>query len=351
MIRPIRAPAPRAAVCAFLLAPLLACTDDEPTGPEDAGVGTQTIDAAAAWAYVTFAAEGASTISVNDRSSSSSWDMGFFATSVMLNGGAAGPGGVSGYCVCQNAGATDGQILAMTAETERADFDAVTALQIPVDDAAWQSDALAPVIDEWFRYNPTTHAVTAAVEKAWKVRTASGASYAKFHVTSLANGTQQHAGEITFEYALQASAGAPFEPVHAATVDVSAGAVHYDLEGGVVVSGSDEWDLRFEGYDIRVNGGVSGKASAGASLAEESFDAIADASDLTASHYRGDAYGGVFDEHAWYRYNLEGNHQIWPTFDVYLIRRGGSVYKVQLTNYYSATGEARNITLRYARLQ
>ena len=36
--------------------------------------------------------------------------MGFFATGVMLNGGAAGPGDVEGYCLCQNADATPDEI-------------------------------------------------------------------------------------------------------------------------------------------------------------------------------------------------------------------------------------------------
>jgi hypothetical protein len=59
----------------------------------------------------------------------------------------------------------------------------------------------------------------------------------------------------------------------------------------------------------------------------------------------------VFDAHPWYRYNLDGGHQIWPTYDVFLIRRGDAVYKVQLTSYYGATGDSRQITFRYARLQ
>jgi hypothetical protein len=187
--------------------------------------------------------------------------------------------------------------------------------------------------------------------QVWKVRTASGDAYAKLHVTGIADADPDHAGSVTFEFALQPSAGAPFEPTRSATVDLAAGAVHFDLESASVVSANDDWDLLFDGYDIRVNGGVSGSGSAGASLAGEPFDAITDAGDLTSSHYRGDAFGGVFDETPWYRYNLEGNHQIWPTYDVYLIRRGESVYKVQLTSYYGPTGDSRQITFRYARLR
>jgi hypothetical protein len=53
----------------------------------------------------------------------------------------------------------------------------------------------------------------------------------------------------------------------------------------------------------------------------------------------------------WYRYNITGtDNQIWPTYDVYLVRRGSDVYKVQLVGYYDAGGRSRQITVRYAPL-
>ncbi|HEX6940249.1 MAG TPA: HmuY family protein [Longimicrobiales bacterium] len=330
---------------------LAACADADPAGPEAPAERTLTVDASQAWAYVAFDGEEAVPVTVGDRSGSTAWDMAFLATSVMLNGGAAGPGGVVGHCVCQNAGATDGEITEMTPETELADFEAVTADAIPEGDEAWVSDALAPAIDGWYRYDPSAHVVSAVPENVWKVRTASGEGYAKFHVTAIEGATQEHAGRITIEYAVQPSAGAAFEATRVQTVDVSGGAVRFDLETGSVVDAGEAWDLWFEGYAIRVNGGVSGEGSAGATLSGESFEAVADASDLPADHYRGDAFGGVFDAHPWYRYNLLGQHQIWPTYDVYLVKRGESVYKVQLTGYYGPTGEPRQVTFRYARLR
>ena len=60
----------------------------------------------------------------------------------------------------------------------------------------------------------------------------------------------------------------------------------------------------------------------------------------------------VFTAKKWYRYNLTGNdHQIWPTYDVYLVRRGAAVYKVQVTSYYSAAGTSRQITIRSAQIR
>jgi hypothetical protein len=79
------------------------------------------------------------------------------------------------------------------------------------------------------------------------------------------------------------------------------------------------------------------------------FDAITAANiPGSASAWSADA----FTTSKWYRYNLTGtDHQVWPTFDVYLVQRGSEVYKIQLTNYYGPGGEPRRITFRYAKLR
>jgi hypothetical protein len=339
---------------AFAALSLAACSDSDPAVVDDqepVETPTVTVDASEDWSYLTFTSDGAVPATVTDRSASSDWHMGFFATSVMLNGGAAGPGEVQGYCICQNAAAADDAVVAMTPEDQLAAFEAVTADMVPTDDEAWQSDALAPAIDGWYSYDFTTHTVSAAPENVWKVRTASGGAYAKFHVTDVADAGRTSAGRVTFAYALQSGAGEPFGEVQTRTVDLSTGPVHFDLESGAEVGAGEEWDLHFAGYDIRVNGGVSGEGQAGASQASEAFADITDAGDLPSFLYPGDAFGGVFDEHSWYRYNVQGQHQIWPTYDVFLIKQGEAVFKVQLVGYYDETGDSRQITVRYAPLQ
>lgn len=333
-----------------------ACSDSNPAepdpdpNPQDPGaeeVATLTVDASADWAFVRLEDGEATLASVADPATSTDWDIAFFATSVMLNGGAAGPAGVVGHCLCGNASLDDAGVAALSAETELAHYEAVGSAQVPAPGDAWESDALAPAIDGWYSYDPQAHVVSAVPSAVWKVRTADGDAYAKFHVTGLTDAAQAHAGTITIEYALQPSTGAAFEATETRDIDVSGGPVHFDLDTGATAGSAAAADLTFEGYTVRVNGGVSGPGNAGASLADEEFDAITDASDLTAGHYRGDAFGGVFEAHPWYRYNIEGNHQIWPTYDVYLVRRGETVYKLQLISYYGTTGDSRQITARY----
>lgn len=330
-----------------VMAVAAACSDGGGTGPEALPAGTVTVDASTGWALVDLDA-GAPV--AGDPAASTAWEMGVFATSVMLNGGAAGTGGVKGYCVCQNESATNAQVQAMTAAGEQADFDAVTAASAPADSAAWTSDALVPVLAGWYDYNPTTHVISPAA-KSWKVRTAEGTGYAKLRIAAIEAPTRTTAGRVTIEYAVQTAKGGAMGAVKTATLDVSGGGrVYFDLLTGAVSSAAD-WDVSLEGYTLRVNGGVSGGGQAGAVVVADAFAGITDASDLTASLYRGDAYGGVFDAKRWYRYNVTGtDHQVWPTFDVYLIRRGAALYKVQIVGYYGPAGEPRRITLRYAKV-
>jgi hypothetical protein len=177
---------------------LAACSDGgtEPAAPEP--IRTLTVDASVEWGYADLQGDTARLVSVADPTASEEWDLGFRTTAVALNGGEAGPGGAVAYCVCQNAGASDADLQAMTAATELGDFEAVTSAQIPADEGAWSAD--------------------------------------------------------------------------------------------------------------------------------------------------------VFGETPWYRYNLTGNHQVWPTYDVYLVKRGSEVYKIQLIGYYGPAAEPRQITFRYHRL-
>ena len=188
----------RVPAAALLLAFAAACGRDEITAPTVPPVeGTITVDASTDWAYLSLADE--TVVAPADPTDSGAWDIAFQRTSVQLNGGEAGPGGVTGYCICQNSATnpTTEQILAYTATSELPDFTAVTAASIP---------------------------------------------------------------------------------------------------------------------------------------AASSFSA------------------DVFTQHAWHRYNLLGDHRISPTFDVYLVRRGDVVYKLQIVDYYGPAGETRRITVRYAQI-
>jgi hypothetical protein len=342
----------RALVAFSGLSLLSACGSDDPTAPINTSTATITVDASQGFAYVKLGEE-AQLVTVADPASSSAWDLGLFATTVTTNGGSAGPGGVTIHCLCANASATSSQIQGFTAENQLAAFEAVTAAQIPAE-AQFSGDSLAPAISGWFTASGAQ--ATANTTRSWIVRRGtSTVTLGKLRVTSLQNVSAQNAGVVTFEYALQPAPGAAFGAVVQRTVDVRNGPVYYDLTAGAPSTASGTWDLRFSGFEIRANGGVSGSGSVMAVPDNTTPFALIDASYAATAPvvaYKRDAYSGVFTSQPWYQYNVTGtDNQIWPLFNVYLVRRGGEVYKVQLTSYYGLDGASRQITLRYARLR
>jgi hypothetical protein len=111
---------------------------------------TRTIDTSDSWVFVSLSApEGV--VEVGDPGASSEWDIAFFGTDVMLNGGDRGPGGVTAHCLCHNRAATADEIQYMTADGELPVFDRVGAIDLPAAADAWHPAAFA--IDPWYRYN------------------------------------------------------------------------------------------------------------------------------------------------------------------------------------------------------
>jgi len=310
-----------------------------------------TVDASTSYAYVKLGPT-AQIVSVTDPAGSSAWDLAFQATGVMVNGGAAGPGGVSVHCLCQNAAASTAQLQGFTPANQLALFEGVTTAQVPAA-SSFAGDELAPAIAGWFAGSGAS--ATASAGRSWLLRRGGATvTLGKFRVTALANASAANAGQVTFEYALQSAVGESFGTPVSRTVDVRGGPVYFDLTAGATTTSAGTWDLRLAGFEIRANSGVSGTGNVSALVDNGTpFGDItaAYAGSAPANVFKRDAYAGVFLAQPWYRYNITGtDNQIWPTYNVYLVRRGNEIYKVQLTSYYSVTGTARQVTIRYARL-
>ena len=337
----------RALPLALAFSFLAACSSDDVVAPPPPVEGTITVDAATDWAYFDLESEQLVTPTPS-ASESDVWDIAFNVTNVMLNGGEAGPGGVVGYCVCQNAGATNEQVLAMTAESELADFEAVTT--VPAG-AAWTEDVLTPAFAGW--YTGTGAAAVADPSRTFLTRLSGGSAYAKVRVVDLEEPTATTPGTITFEYAVQPTAEDDFGPTltHVTTVAESGTTlIDFDPQDGVPIGTG--WDLKIEGWNISLNGGPSGAGEVGVIVNTSTPFAEITTAYIAGVAYRTDGYTGVFGASRWYRYDIDaGNpNRISPTFEVYLLKRGESVYKIQLLDYYGATGNPRQITFRYERI-
>lgn len=338
----------RAAVPAVLgaLTTITACASDDVAAPPPAVAGAFTVDATTRWVYVSLA-DSAVVTPTPSAPESGAWDIAFNATNVMLNGGQAGPGGVTGACLCQNTNVprSNAEWLALNEAGEKIDFDTVSAVPAA---AAFSSDVLTPALTGWFAGSGA--AATASPDSVYFVRLADSTGIAKVHVTALQNASATNAGRITVEYALANNADAAFGATRTVTVDLTTGAKRLDLNTGTVGTTGTDWELAFDGFAVRVNGGASGPGKAAAAKITTATFATATPAATAVNAYRADVYAGVFNTFRFYKYNLGGDNRITPTFDVYFIRRGAATYKLQIVNYYNATGQARHITFRYQQI-
>lgn len=346
---------------ALVAALAVGCSSSETTGPTDPGSQYASIqlNATAQTAYITLGAT-ATPVTVADASTSTAWDLAFTGTpTVAVNGGASGPGTVKAYCLCANSSLSLTQIEALSAQVGADAFGAVTAAVIPAD-ASFQSDVASQAITGWYSYNATTHAIT-TTSTAWGLRLAStSGAYAKFHVVSIPNPGQSNAGIVTIEWATQSSGTATLGADRQLAVDLSSGAkVYVNLTAGTTsTSSTAAWDIAMQGYTIYVNGGASGSGNVGAvSLLPSTFYASyaaittipVGANGIPSSAFTSDGAGGAFLSAPPYRYDGT-SHQVYPTYDVYLVKKASDVYKVQITSYYSTAGVFGNLTVRYAKL-
>jgi len=339
---------------------LSACSSSD-QGITDAGNGAAslTIDVTSAPAYVTLGTP-ATVATVVDPSTSTAWDLAFASTpTVAVNGGASGPSTVKAYCLCANSALTLAQIEALTPASSLIAFESVTAASIPAD-ASFQLDASSQAISGWYDYNATTHAVTAN-GNVWGLRLAStSGAYAKLRVTAIPAPGQSNAGPVTIQWAVQPTSSSTMGADRQLVVDLTSGPkVYVNLTTGTTsASSASTWDVALQGYTIAVNGGSSGGGNVGAVLLVpssfySSYAAIGSipigGAGIPSSAFSTDGAGGAFLTTPPYRYDPV-LHQVYPSYDVYLVKRGTSVYKAQVTSYYSTAGAFGKITLRYAKL-
>jgi hypothetical protein len=188
---------------------------------------------------------------------------------------------------------------------------------------------------------------------AWKVKEADG-GYALFRISALTvAGTS--AESITVEYRHQDSGGS-LGDIETVDADLSSGAAYVDLgTGGTVSDSGCDWDVVLEPtFVIDFNDGCD--AGSFPLDATEDFTALTTADD--APEYGGflsvlsGAFPGTIDDASGvFWYNIEGNNRLWPTYNVFLVRVGTAVYKVQVTDYYNATGEGGHPTVRFQQIQ
>ena len=338
------------------LALLASACEDEVTapGPDDDLVDGQiTLDATSPTEFVYVSFESGQVISVSDPSASDEWDIAFRRYSAKLNGGVAGAGDVAGFNVANNAGATEAEVIAFTADDADDAFVAVTEADIA--GATFVEDGLIP--DEggsWFRFSPQAGTLVANPGAAWRVQEAEDGGYALFRIAVLemAGNTPLSA---TVEYRHQ-DAGGTLGEISTVVVDYTQGPGYVDLSSGSTVAPSGcNWDLVLTPmFAIDLNAACD--AGTFPVDGTEDFTALTRADDAPEygpflSTISGAIPNTIDSPEGLFWYNLEENQRMWPTLNVLLVRDREDVYKVQVTDYYNATGESGFPTLRYEQIR
>ena len=339
-------------VLTVLITGLIGC-ESEITNPEDQLIeGQVVIDATSqvSFTYFTFA-DGGSLVSVTDPRSSTDWDMAFRRYGVKLNGGVAGPGTVEGANLANNAGAGDTEVASYTPADAEAAFTAVTKANIAT--ATFIADGLmADNSGSWFRYDPMAGGLVANPGAAWKVKESDG-GFSVFRIAELNMMGEAPLG-LTIEYRHQ-DAGGALGTINTVEVSHAQGPVFIDLASGVAVPPIGcGWDVSVLPFTIEFNDGCD--AGTFPLDPSEDFNSLTKADD--APEYGGflSLISGAFpttveDANGIFWYDIEGNRRMWPTHNVFLVRVGSSVYKVQINDYYNETGTSGFPTMRFEQLQ
>lgn len=310
----------------------LGCSDDDddsPTNPNNNNDEFETalLDATSEYVYFDFAT--GETVTVNDPANSSDWHVAFHRDKGKINGGDFGPLGMQAVNL-----ETIGNEYGM-------DFEGL--VEVPaIEDDQWFVSELSLVFDGWYSYDPNTHTVSPS-DRLFAVRDASGDGYGKIVVTRITAAGMGALGDLEVKF-VHDTDGTDLSGA-ATTVDLSGDVVDNQVffsfsEGGAVdiadPDNSTEWDLWFDGFDVKINGGVSGMGGAGVyPIYDETndFDGLTTAPPDQGASYEQDAIASIFDD--WYDYQGAPSHELLSKGHVYLLKVDDNTYfKMEIAGYY-----------------
>lgn len=257
------------------------------------------------------------------------WTLAFSRYLGKLNGGASGAAGVKGVD------------LAMLGSADSVNFDNVTTPAIA--DSLWQEDEVSLAVTGWYNYDFMTHQFRPS-HKAYILKSASE-KYAKMELDSLVAARSGIAKAfVRYLYQADGSTNLTGTPQRV-ELDCSSGAGYFSFANGAVTVAdpmtSSAWDFKIEGFDVKLNCPINGPGMASAVMSDSTFDEITNGSNGGSPFFQ-DSYLSVFgsaSEHPWFRYGAQ--HELSSKNHVYLIKTAaGTIYKMQLQNYYLVVGGA-----------
>ena len=346
----------RLSVAALALALVTGC-ESETTRPEELpSEGTLIVDATSGTEFVYVALEEGGTVVAVSDPSSAAWDLAFRRYTMRVNGGVAGGGRVAAATLGTHAGLSATEVAELTRADADAAFEAVTASNIPgvqFQEARLVEDAGRT----WFQFNPMAGTIVGNPASVWRLREADGGGHTLLRVSGMDMGgvDLRDLLAVTIQYRRQAPGGT-LGSLNTLTVPVAGQVAYVDLSSGSIVDGTGcDWDLRI---DPEIHIEVNAACGAG------TFP-LGDSETFAGATHADNApeYGGflsiisgaipnsIDDATGLFWYDIQGNNRLWPTYNVFLIEDGSDVYKLQVIDYYSATGTPGQLVLRFEQLR
>lgn len=299
--------------------------------------------------------------------SSEDWHVSANRLAFKLNSGASGNGSVGGaLAVAQEDFYENGQPDFNVFSNANQNSEEEHLLGQFSEPGEWQQDGFSSAFGEsanWSIYG-AGGVISEKPDVAYLVRSAEGDSYARMRVVDFNFPTRAGNGieGFRFEFEVQGAGEAVFSGTTIA-FEPPAGfngmeaCYNFDADAVEDCTTSTTWDVQvgFSGRNwfLKSNSGVSGNGNGGASdpMTWDEAGAL-DADPGVPQLYTIDSTGGVFSEHSWYEYNLNGGHKIWPNFRTYLIKAdvddpASKVWALQIVNYYNESGNSGNPTVRW----
>ncbi|MFH2055653.1 MAG: HmuY family protein [bacterium] len=336
------------------------CSDDDegPTGPTAQSLNTTVrsssgdywrtlIDATSYddFVYYDFGVQDTLDLTAAHAENSTDWDLGFRRDVIVTNSGSSGPGSIT--------------VVDLTASGVTKDFADVTRADLAsLSEDDWMADGFDLVVDNYYSYNPQTHALT-PTNLVYAMKDAEG-KYLKFQVAGFfGGGPPPMMANFIIKY-VYATSGTDLSGTPVAdTIDGSSGMFYYDFSAGQAITPADsanslEWDIVVSNYSIFMNSSFSGPGQTGANPAY-AFADMSDSTDIseypeaiTEGYYAQDKNGSAFLE--WYNYSGPPDHLLTSKGHVYAVKAGGKMYKVYIETYTGDTGIRANVIFWWAEL-
>lgn len=341
-----------------LLGAVTACESEAVLPDEEPGnTGELTIDATSSSDFAYIDLDNLTTVTITDPAGSTDWDLAIRRYEVRLNGGHSGPGTVAAALVVDHSTESAATLLGYTAANRLAEFEAVGADDIPAN-GAFSSSTLAESANAWFK--PSGGSLVANPDAAWKFRTASG-EYALLRVSQI---TMTESGLGSFEVEYRSESAGVLGQVRTATVTPGSpdNPTRISLtDGGATTAGGCGWDLAIDNALAVTLNSTSGCQAGTFPLAEgEEFATLQMAADApefagylsTLSSPIANSVSAADRPPFIYGIDPGSPHRLTPSFNIYLVKRGNAVWKIQLIGYYNPVGGASAFpTLRVAKIR